>query len=111
MIYFLCLALDAKADPPDAPLEDGVERFTEELHALAGSDGHLDCSVALELNEPGGSAGTVTVEASVEESGIEPAFTLAMAWVRGALHAAGVPTPGWDNARIQITPESALTTA
>jgi hypothetical protein len=94
MIFYLHLVLDVTATPPGASLLDAADQFMEELHALSNQDDRLDCTVGVEADTA--STGRIEVDLAVEASTMEHAFPAALSWVRTALHAAHVPTPGWD---------------
>jgi hypothetical protein len=102
MIFHLRLVLDVTATPADADLLDAAEVFMEELHALADQGGHRDCTVGVEADTP--DTGRLDVDLDVEATSVDEAFPIALAWLRTALHAAHVPTPGWDVGSVKITP-------
>ncbi|MBL7490472.1 hypothetical protein I6A60_02015 [Frankia sp. AgB1.9] len=109
MIFHLHMRLDVAATPPGADLFEAADRFMEELHALGDQDGRRDCTVGVELRDR--SSGSIEVDLDVEAEKVETAFAIAMSWLRAALHAAGVPTPGWDLGPIQIDPLASLARA
>jgi hypothetical protein len=109
VIFHLHMCLEVSATPPGADLFDAADRFTQELHALGDQNGRQDCTVGVELRDR--SSGMIEVDLDVEGQDVESAFPVAMAWLRTALHAAGVPTPGWELGQIKIDPMASLSRA
>jgi hypothetical protein len=73
---------------PEHDLEDQLDPI---MQALLAEPGDFDADLSADL-----AAGTIDFHVSVKADDQPSALSLAQAYVRSALHAAGVSTPEWE---------------
>ncbi len=71
------------------------DRLTEEMHALEGDEGYDFCSVGYSVIDNRRLEIEVDLGIGRQDNDQLQAATDALCWIRTALHAAGVGTPGW----------------
>jgi hypothetical protein len=93
--YLIELDLDLAEDMPEEQMEALFDALADQVADLAGMDGDVSADLATR---------TVTIHLSIGGRDDEAAFALGLAAARTAVHAAGLPTPGWEKITLQPTP-------